>query len=79
MKNQKVAGVGIVFCHTCEYKLRCEECAAKDAYKRLRDMKSCNDCRAEECDYRPDWGDLVRYNCPFWGKGYRLTDESKLP
>lgn len=27
---------------------------------------SCNNCRAEECKYRPEWGDSVRWNCPLW-------------
>lgn len=27
---------------------------------------SCNNCKDEECKYRPDWGDSVRWNCPLW-------------
>ena len=34
-------------------------------------MPSCNDCADKwECQSRPAWGELVRYNCPLWrGKG----------
>lgn len=27
---------------------------------------SCNDCKAVKCGYKPKWGEMVRYNCPFY-------------
>lgn len=38
---------------------------------RISRMHNCNDCGAKDCEYKPDWGSPVRYNCPFW----RKTDE----
>lgn len=29
-------------------------------------LHNCNSCKDKECKYRPDWGDPVRWNCPFW-------------
>lgn len=27
----------------------------------------CNSCGSlKECEYRPDWGDNTRINCPLW-------------
>lgn len=30
--------------------------------------KTCNNCAAVACRFAPRWGDLVRFNCPFWQK-----------
>lgn len=27
---------------------------------------NCNNCHRQECEYKPDWGDSVRWNCPLW-------------
>lgn len=27
---------------------------------------SCNNCKREDCEYKPDWGEHVRWNCPLW-------------
>ena len=27
-------------------------------------MPNCNDCGNAMCEYRPKWGQSVRYNCP---------------
>lgn len=29
-------------------------------------QNSCNDCGHEDCGYKPDYGDNVRWNCPLW-------------
>ena len=30
-------------------------------------LPNCNDCMdVKACAYRPQWGDLVRFNCPLW-------------
>lgn len=43
---------------------------AIDFYERMKKSHSCNDCGAmEECEYRPEWGSPVRWNCPHWEKG----------
>ena len=25
---------------------------------------SCNNCKANGCEYKPKWGEHIRYNCP---------------
>ena len=31
----------------------------------MRGVHNCNDCGvAEKCEYRPKWGEPVRWNCP---------------
>lgn len=27
---------------------------------------NCNNCRVKDCEYKPEWGRTVRYNCPLW-------------
>ena len=35
----------------------------------MRGVHNCNDCGVEkECEYRPKWGEPVRWNCPHWGE-----------
>lgn len=34
---------------------------------------NCNNCKVSDCEYKPKWGDAVRWNCPLW-KG--ADDES---
>ena len=43
------------------------------AYKQIIESGCCNDCYYKPCDYTPDPGRLVRYNCPF----YRRLEERK--
>ena len=38
---------------------------ARLGYK-VSTYNNCNDGKAKECKYRPDWGDSVRWNCPLW-------------
>jgi len=44
-----------------------------DALEFMEKMKyshSCNDCGVvETCEYRPEWGKPVRWNCPHWERG----------
>ena len=41
-----------------------------DCLRTLREIQkfgSCNDCKHNmECQYTPNFGDWVRYNCPFY-------------
>ena len=30
---------------------------------------NCNNCKKKDCEYRPEWGDSVRWNCPLWEGG----------
>lgn len=36
------------------------------AYKRIIQHGNCNSCRNKECQWKPEWGEGVRYNCPFY-------------
>ena len=27
---------------------------------------NCNNCKVSDCEYKPKWGDAVRWNCPLW-------------
>lgn len=42
-------------------------------YKDLINKPDCNDCKAEDCQYRPQWGEVVRVNCPLW-RGVRKEE-----
>lgn len=39
------------------------------AYKDILETGNCNDCMVRECKYQPQWGQMVRYNCPFYWRG----------
>ena len=37
------------------------------AYREITQSGCCNDCASSgECEYRPKWGEPIRYNCPFY-------------
>lgn len=37
------------------------------ALREIHASGSCNDCKQKSlCEYEPDWGERVRYNCPFY-------------
>jgi hypothetical protein len=39
------------------------------AYQDICDSGCCNDCNiSRTCEYKPELGKLVRYNCPFYKK-----------
>ena len=43
-----------------------------DGLKNLRQIEasgSCNDCKNQDCGYKPEIGKLARYNCPFYKRG----------
>ena len=34
---------------------------------RISSLPTCNECdKRSGCEYAPEWGDFVRYNCPFF-------------
>ena len=41
-----------------------------DCLKTLRNIESlgcCNSCEImKDCEYKPEWGQLSRFNCPFY-------------
>ena len=40
-----------------------------DSLVLLRQIQStgdCNICKNKDCEYMPEWGQTVRYNCPFY-------------
>lgn len=43
----------------------------------LRNIEShgcCNSCESlKDCEYKPEWGQLSRFNCPFY-KGPEVTE-----
>jgi hypothetical protein len=51
-----------------------------DALEFMEKMKyshSCNDCGVvETCEYRPEWGKPVRWNCPHW-KGVNRNEKCR--
>lgn len=37
--------------------------------QKISNLPNCHDCKKaakRSCEYRPIWGDPVRYNCPLW-------------
>ena len=34
--------------------------------KEILDSGDCNECRNEQCEWKPKLGQLVRYNCPHY-------------
>jgi len=30
---------------------------------------NCNNCKKKNCEYRPECGESVRWNCPLWEGG----------
>lgn len=37
------------------------------ALRNIQECGCCNDCRVSAvCPYKPQIGQMVRYNCPFW-------------
>lgn len=39
------------------------------AYRDIAKTGCCNTCYRKDCEYRPQWGDMVRYNCPHYEGG----------
>ncbi len=38
------------------------------AYRQIARTGNCNDCGYKKCTLKPEPGQLVRYNCPFYTK-----------
>ena len=30
----------------------------------IMSLPNCNDCKNKDCEYKPKWGEHIRYNCP---------------
>lgn len=56
------------------YKMKCAEEHRQladwlKAYKQILESGDCNECaKSGYCDCEPQWGEMVRYNCPFYAK-----------
>lgn len=38
-------------------------------FDRVSKLPCCNTCgKLKDCEYRPEWGDQTRINCPLWEK-----------
>lgn len=37
--------------------------------REIQNMGDCNICKRENCEYEPNVGQQVRYNCPFYKGG----------
>ena len=37
--------------------------------ERIKSQNCCNTCgKIKTCEYRPDWGEPTRINCPLWSR-----------
>ena len=46
-------------------------------YEAIVSLPNCNDCaKTKSCEYRPEWGAFVRYNCPLY-EAIDLLEEGK--
>ena len=36
------------------------------SWERIMSLPNCNYCGRDNCRFKPDWGDTVRFNCPIW-------------
>lgn len=34
--------------------------------EKISEQPCCNTCWKSSCEYRPDWGEPTRINCPLW-------------
>ena len=39
------------------------------AYRNIVKSGDCNSCQNRACEWKPNPGQLVRYNCPYYQKG----------
>ena len=48
------------------------------AFQEIVASGCCNDCNKKgKCEYEPEWGKLVRYNCPFYESIYNFLREDE--
>lgn len=39
--------------------------------EQIKELNNCNDCAKKmSCEYRPEWGRMVRINCPLYKSEY---------
>ena len=34
------------------------------SWNEIQALPNCNNCYRKDCQFRPDWGQIVRFNCP---------------
>ena len=70
----KIKADGILRVYDANEYESCLECAKEHrqlaewlkALKEIWDSGDCNDCRNGQCEWKPELGQLVRYNCPHY-------------
>ena len=45
----------------------------------IMSLPNCNDCKNKDCEYKPKWGEHVRYNCPLHNAGRKTENSSEKP
>lgn len=63
---------------TIGFELKKEERNICDCLLLLKNIQDCGDCNVcankKGCQYAPKWGQMVRYNCPFYKKAGEKND-----
>lgn len=56
------------------YVLECLELLRK-----IQESGNCHTCDNQKCDCKPEWGEMIRYNCPYY-KNYneKLSNPIKV-
>lgn len=44
----------------------CDNCGDRSLSEQVQRLHDCNDCGAENCQYKPQPGQHTRINCPLW-------------
>ena len=42
-------------------------------------LPNCNDCKNKDCEYKPKWGEHIRYNCPLHNADRKDENCSEKP
>ena len=45
----------------------------------IMSLPNCNDCKNKDCEYKPKWGEHIRYNCPLHNADLKTENSSEKP
>lgn len=45
----------------------------------IMSLPNCNDCKNKDCEYKPKWGEHIRYNCPLHNADRKTDNSSEKP
>jgi hypothetical protein len=45
----------------------------------IMSLPNCNDCKNKDCEYKPKWGEHIRYNCPLHNADRKIENNSEKP